>query len=51
YRGLLANIQGNDEDIPLWVDAICINQQDLEERSAQVQLMKKIYQQAEGVIA
>ncbi|KAH6696460.1 hypothetical protein BKA61DRAFT_583835 [Leptodontidium sp. MPI-SDFR-AT-0119] len=52
---------GNDEDIPLWVDAIwvdaiwvdaiCINQQDLEERSAQVQLMKKIYQQAEGVIA
>lgn len=51
YRGLLANIQGNDEEIPLWVDAICINQQDLEERSAQVQLMKKIYQQAEGVIA
>ncbi|KAK0508151.1 hypothetical protein JMJ35_009235 [Cladonia borealis] len=51
YRSLIANIQGNDEDIPLWVDAICINQQDLKERSAQVQLMKKIYQQAEGVIA
>lgn len=30
----------------LWVDAICINQSDLEERSSQVSIMKKIYQRA-----
>ncbi|KAJ9647155.1 hypothetical protein H2199_002141 [Coniosporium tulheliwenetii] len=34
----------------LWVDAICINQEDLAERSQQVQLMGKIYSQAEGVM-
>jgi hypothetical protein len=27
----------------LWIDAICINQQDLEERGRQVRLMAKIY--------
>jgi len=27
----------------LWTDAICINQQDLDERSSQVQLMTRIY--------
>lgn len=35
----------------LWVDAICINQQDLAERSQQVKLMADIYGQAEQVIA
>jgi hypothetical protein len=30
----------------LWVDAICINQEDIEERSQQVVLMREIYQQA-----
>lgn len=35
----------------LWVDAICINQQDLKERSSQVKLMASIYGQAELVIA
>ncbi len=34
----------------LWVDAICINQEDLEERSHQVQLMAKIYSKANRVI-
>lgn len=33
-----------------WVDAICINQADLEERSAQVQIMPQIYSQASCVI-
>jgi hypothetical protein len=28
----------------LWIDAICINQEDLDERSSQVQLMRYIYQ-------
>jgi Heterokaryon incompatibility protein (HET) len=30
----------------VWIDAICINQEDLEERSQQVQLMKQIYENA-----
>ena len=34
----------------LWVDAICINQKDLEERNHQVSQMASIYSQAESVI-
>ncbi len=33
----------------LWVDAICINQQDVEERNHQVALMTQLYGQAEKV--
>jgi Heterokaryon incompatibility protein (HET) len=32
--------------LPLWVDQICINQDDISERSAQVSCMKRIYIQA-----
>lgn len=35
----------------LWVDAICINQADVEERNQQVYLMKSIFQRARTVIA
>ncbi|KAJ4323634.1 hypothetical protein N0V84_004242 [Fusarium piperis] len=35
----------------LWADAICIDQQNDRERQAQVQLMAKLYQQAECVFA
>lgn len=35
----------------LWVDAICINQCDLDERNVQVQRMKDIYSSAASVIA
>jgi Heterokaryon incompatibility protein (HET) len=34
----------------LWVDAICINQGDLDERSSQVAIMSAIFEQAEGAI-
>jgi Heterokaryon incompatibility protein (HET) len=34
----------------LWIDAICIDQADVVERNAQVQLMGRIYQEACGVI-
>ena len=34
----------------LWVDAICINQQDLPERNAQVNMMGDIYSQASSVV-
>jgi len=30
-------------DITIWADAICINQEDLAERSAQIQLMRQVY--------
>jgi hypothetical protein len=35
----------------IWVDAICINQEDKTERSLQVRFMKRIYEKARGVIA
>ncbi|KAK4160489.1 heterokaryon incompatibility protein-domain-containing protein [Cladorrhinum sp. PSN259] len=35
----------------LWIDAICINQQDLSERSHQVSIMAKIYTSARQVVA
>ncbi|KAF2721985.1 hypothetical protein K431DRAFT_312162 [Polychaeton citri CBS 116435] len=34
----------------LWADAICINQVDIAERSAQVAIMAKVYQQARRVL-
>lgn len=34
----------------IWVDAVCINQADLDERSKQVSRMKNIYQQAFNVV-
>jgi hypothetical protein len=39
-----------DEDQFLWVDAICINQDDTSERNAQVAMMHRIYSQAAMVI-
>lgn len=35
---------------PLWVDAICINQQDMDERARQVSYMRLVYQHAGRVV-
>ncbi|KAK5630983.1 hypothetical protein RRF57_006698 [Xylaria bambusicola] len=35
---------------PLWVDAICINQQDMDERARQVAYMRLVYQYANRVV-
>jgi Heterokaryon incompatibility protein (HET) len=40
---------GTKEEL-LWVDALCINQNDLDERSSQVALMDSMYSDAEEVI-
>lgn len=49
YHALLALRKLSQARI-LWVDAICINQRDLEERGSQIQQMSKIYGQAERVV-
>ncbi|KAK5465539.1 hypothetical protein LTS15_002102 [Exophiala xenobiotica] len=38
------------EDYPLWIDAICINQKDYDEKGKQVSMMGTIYNQADRVV-
>ena len=47
----LGHLRHETESRFLWVDFVCINQQDLEERKQQVQLMYRIFRQAKSVIA
>jgi hypothetical protein len=44
-------IEFRSERMTLWVDANCVNQNDEDEKSWQVQLMQRIYRQADTVIA
>ncbi|KAK6814106.1 hypothetical protein RU639_010147 [Aspergillus parasiticus] len=46
----LVNLRNHHLDRVLWVDAICINQEDITEKSKQISLMRKIYAQADRVI-
>ncbi|KAE9367276.1 HET-domain-containing protein, partial [Stipitochalara longipes BDJ] len=46
----LVNLRDAREERVLWVDAICINQPDVDERNRQVQLMAHIYSRAKEVI-
>ncbi|OAA51762.1 Heterokaryon incompatibility protein 6 [Metarhizium rileyi] len=47
----LGHVPYADSHIILWVDAICINQEDLDERAQHVSLMAEIYASAERVLA
>ncbi|RBR23348.1 uncharacterized protein FIESC28_03824 [Fusarium coffeatum] len=38
-------------EVPLWIDAICINQDDISERNSQVAIMSHIYGSARCVVA
>ena len=46
----LKQLRYPDRTRTLWVDAVCINQGDIEERSSQVSLMQLIYTQTDRVI-
>lgn len=46
----LVNLRDAREERVLWIDAICINQADVEERNRQVQLMAYIFSRAKEVI-
>ncbi|KAJ6437320.1 Heterokaryon incompatibility protein 6, OR allele [Purpureocillium lavendulum] len=45
----LRRLQDVHTPVKLWVDALCINQEDLEERSHQILLMQRIYHNASEV--
>jgi hypothetical protein len=46
----LQQLRQRDEDRILWIDAVCIDQKNLKERSHQVQQMGEIYKQADRVV-
>ncbi len=45
----LQSLRPKDHERSLWVDAICINQNDLDEKAYQVSMMKEIFQNASQV--
>lgn len=51
-RTILSNIKDNklSEGLPLWIDQICINQDDNSERAHQVKLMSGIYSTAQKTL-
>lgn len=51
YRLLLLGREIYPPDLGIWTDAICINQNDLEERAREVQKMSMIYTRASSVHA
>ncbi|KAK0638638.1 heterokaryon incompatibility protein-domain-containing protein, partial [Cercophora newfieldiana] len=47
----LCQFQYQESVGPLWIDALCINQEDVKEKSLQVQRMKGVYDQSSEVLA
>lgn len=46
----LCHVRSNSQTRVFWIDAICINQNDLPERSWQVAMMRQVYSFATGVV-
>ena len=46
----IRRLRRKDNTVTLWIDQICINQEDLEERNSQVSIMRKIYETATNVL-
>lgn len=51
YNFLRAHTKASSESGCLWIDQLCINQKDKDEKSQQVQMMAHIYQSASMVIS
>ncbi|KAG9186354.1 hypothetical protein G6011_02910 [Alternaria panax] len=49
-HSVLVEYRRRDTNTSLWVDAICINQSNIEERTSQVRMMDQIYSKAECVV-
>lgn len=49
FASLWRRAAAETSGLPLWIDVICINQQDLEERSWQVAHMHRIFQHVHAV--
>ena len=49
-HGALLRLRRPDQTRKVWIDALCINQNDLDERSHQVSFMKDIYSRAKHVM-
>jgi hypothetical protein len=47
---LFASLQKRSKTFTVWIDALCINQEDDEEKASQVSLMGKVYSHAEQVL-
>ncbi|KAN0113121.1 Heterokaryon incompatibility protein (HET) domain containing protein [Hyaloscypha variabilis] len=46
----LLHLGSSDVERTFWIDAICINQKDIDERNSQIQLMPFIYKRAKTVV-
>ncbi|CAH0031192.1 unnamed protein product [Clonostachys rhizophaga] len=46
----LHHIRHTSEEKVMWIDAVCINQGDIDERSSQVRMMEEIYRRASIVV-
>lgn len=46
----LRHLRRTDETVTLWIDALCINQTDIQERSRQVAMMDVVYKSATSVL-
>ncbi|GMG43153.1 unnamed protein product [Aspergillus oryzae var. brunneus] len=49
-RRALRQLRSDSEAVCLWIDAVCINQSDDEEKTEQVKMMGKIYAQSQEVV-
>jgi hypothetical protein len=49
-RSALFRLRNPDRSRTIWVDAICINQDDIEERGEQVKIMREIYSSASRTV-
>ena len=50
-RGIIEQLRDDNQSRRVWIDAICIDQENILEKGHQVQMMGKIYQNANYVVA